>query len=133
MYWLCTTKVLNGTKVWYHLIRTICPKISSFQISNACFTLETQSFVLNFNGRVTQASVKNFQIVHDNDCKFGLGSIICTHIKLHYLTLDSVDYIVMQFGKIDQDAFTMDFRYPLSPVLAFAIALTSFDAKLACE
>jgi hypothetical protein len=31
--------------------------------------LETQSFVLNFNGRVTQASVKNFQIVHDNDCK----------------------------------------------------------------
>jgi hypothetical protein len=39
----------------------------------------------------------------------------------------------MQFGKIDQDTFTMDFRYPLSPVLAFAIALTSFDAKLACE
>jgi tubby-related protein 1 len=31
--------------------------------------IETQSFVLNFNGRVTQASVKNFQIVHDNDCK----------------------------------------------------------------
>lgn len=45
----------------------------------------------------------------------------------------SVDYIVMQFGKIDDDTFTMDFRYPLSPVQAFAIALTSFDAKLACE
>ena len=30
---------------------------------------DTQSFVLNFSGRVTQASVKNFQIVHDNDCK----------------------------------------------------------------
>lgn len=28
---------------------------------------ETQSYVLNFHGRVTQASVKNFQIVHDND------------------------------------------------------------------
>ncbi|KAG2185065.1 hypothetical protein INT43_000978 [Umbelopsis isabellina] len=72
---------------------------------------ETQSFVLNFNGRVTQASVKNFQIVHDND----------------------LDYIVMQFGKIDQDNFTMDFRYPLSPIQAFSIALSSFDAKLACE
>lgn len=44
-----------------------------------------------------------------------------------------VDYIIMQFGKIEQDTFTMDFRYPLSPVQAFGIALTSFDAKLACE
>jgi tubby-related protein 1 len=30
---------------------------------------ETQSYVLNFHGRVTQASVKNFQIVHQNDSK----------------------------------------------------------------
>jgi len=28
---------------------------------------ENQSFVLNFNGRVSLASVKNFQIVHEND------------------------------------------------------------------
>lgn len=34
------------------------------------YIIDTQSFVLNFSGRVTQASVKNFQIVHDNDCKF---------------------------------------------------------------
>ena len=31
--------------------------------------LETQSYVLNFHGRVTQASVKNFQVVHDDDRK----------------------------------------------------------------
>jgi len=31
---------------------------------------ETQSFVLNFGGRVTQASVKNFQIVHPEDRMF---------------------------------------------------------------
>uniref|UniRef100_T1HR46 Tubby C-terminal domain-containing protein n=1 Tax=Rhodnius prolixus TaxID=13249 RepID=T1HR46_RHOPR len=30
---------------------------------------DTQSYVLNFHGRVTQASVKNFQIVHDSDGK----------------------------------------------------------------
>lgn len=30
---------------------------------------DTQSYVLNFHGRVTQASVKNFQIIHDNDRK----------------------------------------------------------------
>ncbi|KAF0347940.1 Tub-domain-containing protein [Gigaspora margarita] len=72
---------------------------------------ETQSYVLNFNGRVTMASVKNFQIVHDND----------------------LDYIIMQFGRVTEETFTMDFMYPMCPLQAFSIALTSFDAKLACE
>ncbi|XP_056641480.1 protein king tubby isoform X1 [Diorhabda sublineata] len=72
---------------------------------------ETQSYVLNFHGRVTQASVKNFQIVHDSD----------------------TDYVVMQFGRVAEDVFTMDFRYPLCALQAFAIALSSFDSKLACE
>ncbi|KAF5290207.1 hypothetical protein FQR65_LT11641 [Abscondita terminalis] len=72
---------------------------------------DTQSYVLNFHGRVTQASVKNFQIVHDSDS----------------------DYIVMQFGRVAEDVFTMDYRYPLCALQAFAIALSSFDSKLACE
>ncbi|XP_028159549.1 protein king tubby [Ostrinia nubilalis] len=72
---------------------------------------ETQSYVLNFHGRVTQASVKNFQIVHDSE----------------------PDYVVMQFGRISEDVFTMDFRYPLCALQAFGIALSSFDSKLACE
>ncbi|XP_052889285.1 protein king tubby [Anopheles moucheti] len=72
---------------------------------------ETQSYVLNFHGRVTQASVKNFQLVHDSD----------------------PEYIVMQFGRTADDIFTMDFRYPLCAFQAFAIALSSFDGKLACE
>ena len=37
---------------------------------------ETQSYVLNFHGRVTQASVKNFQIVHENDRKYYQNRII---------------------------------------------------------
>nr|XP_014284184.2 protein king tubby [Halyomorpha halys] len=72
---------------------------------------DTQSYVLNFHGRVTQASVKNFQIVHDSD----------------------VDYVVMQFGRVAEDVFTMDYRYPMCALQAFAIALSSFDSKLACE
>ncbi|XP_015197551.1 tubby-related protein 1 isoform X1 [Lepisosteus oculatus] len=72
---------------------------------------ETQSYVLNFSGRVTHASVKNFQIVHSKD----------------------VDYIVMQFGRVADDAFTLDYNYPMCAVQAFAIALSSFDGKLACE
>ncbi|TNM89083.1 tubby-related protein 1-like [Takifugu flavidus] len=72
---------------------------------------ETQSHVLNFNGRVTQASIKNFQIVHSKD----------------------LDYIVMQFGRIADDIFTLDYSYPMCAVQAFAIALSSFDGKIACE
>ena len=36
--------------------------------------LDTQSYVLNFHGRVTQASVKNFQIVMDADGKWRIQS-----------------------------------------------------------
>ncbi|KAI1890611.1 hypothetical protein AGOR_G00155450 [Albula goreensis] len=72
---------------------------------------ETASHVLNFAGRVTQASIKNFQIVHSKD----------------------QDYIVMQFGRVADDAFTLDYNYPLCAVQAFAIALSSFDGKIACE
>ncbi|XP_022707207.1 tubby-related protein 3-like [Varroa jacobsoni] len=72
---------------------------------------DTQSYVLNFHGRVTQASVKNFQLVHDKD----------------------VETIIMQFGRVTEDHFSMDYSYPLCALQAFAIALSSFDSKLACE
>ncbi|XP_076154909.1 tubby protein homolog [Alosa pseudoharengus] len=72
---------------------------------------QSQSYVLNFHGRVTQASVKNFQIVHP----------------------DNVDYIVMQFGRVAEDVFSMDYSFPMCALQAFAITLSSFDGKLACE
>ncbi|CAD6261597.1 unnamed protein product [Miscanthus lutarioriparius] len=43
------------------------------------------------------------------------------------------DPVILQFGKVGRDMFTMDYRYPLSAFQAFAICLTSFDTKLACE
>ncbi|XP_077603603.1 tubby-related protein 2 isoform X1 [Crocuta crocuta] len=72
---------------------------------------ESGAYVLNFHGRVTRASVKNFQIVHPDD----------------------PNYLVLQFGRVAPDTFTMDFRFPLCPLQAFAICLSSFDGKLACE
>lgn len=85
---------------------------------------ETQSYVLNFNGRVSMASVKNFQVVHDDDCK----KLI---FKANYVFL--VDYIVLQFGRLSPNMFSMDYQYPLNALQAFGICLTSFDGKLACE
>lgn len=73
---------------------------------------ETQSFVLNFSGRVTQASVKNFQIIDSQDVD---------------------ETVLVQFGRVGEDSFTLDFKYPVSAVQAFGIALSSFDGKIACE
>ena len=85
--------------------------------------------MLNFNGRVTLASVKNFQIVHDNDC--GLPSHLSARTCiLSHIIVVTVDYILLQFGRIPEDSFTLDFQYPMSAVTAFGIALTSFDAKV---
>ncbi|XP_015764471.1 PREDICTED: tubby protein homolog, partial [Acropora digitifera] len=44
-----------------------------------------------------------------------------------------VDYIIMQFGRVAEDVFTMDYNYPMCALQAFAVALSSFDGKLACE
>lgn len=54
-------------------------------------------------------------------------------IGKHIELLIAADYIVMQFGRISDETFTMDFRYPLSALQAFGIAMTSFHGKLACE
>ncbi len=35
----------------------------------------------------------------------------------------------MQFGRIDDDNFALDYRYPLTAIQAFAIALTSFQNR----
>ncbi|KAG8085709.1 hypothetical protein GUJ93_ZPchr0010g9250 [Zizania palustris] len=43
------------------------------------------------------------------------------------------DKIILQFGKVAKDMFTMDYRYPLSAFQAFAICLSSFDTKLTCD
>ncbi|GAV60713.1 F-box domain-containing protein/Tub domain-containing protein [Cephalotus follicularis] len=79
-----------------------------------------QCWCLNFHGRVTVASVKNFQLVAtlDQSQPGGIGD---------------EDRVLLQFGKVGDDTFTMDYRQPLTAFQAFAICLTSFGTKLACE
>ena len=40
---------------------------------------------------------------------------------------------MLQFGKSARDEFILDFTFPLSPVQAFALALTALARKLASE
>jgi hypothetical protein len=73
------------------------------------WNIELGSFVLNFRGRVSVASVKNFQLCDRND---------------H-------DHIMLQFGRIQgRHSFTMDYQYPLTAVQAFSIAISSLQSKI---
>ncbi|XWS29284.1 hypothetical protein CRYUN_Cryun24cG0015200 [Craigia yunnanensis] len=81
---------------------------------------QLQCWCLNFKGRVTVASVKNFQLVAAVE-------------PSHNVSSEEQEKVILQFGKIGKDIFTMDYRYPLSAFQAFAICLSSFDTKPACE
>ncbi len=75
------------------------------------WSVENDAFVLDFYDRVKKPSVKNFQLINELD----------------------EDYIFLQFGKVEDHLFNMDFQWPMTPAQAFAICLSSFDTKLACE
>ena len=53
---------------------------------------QVQAFVLNFNGRVDKASVKNFQLIDEYDD----------------------NKIYMQFGRVGKEQFNMDCAFPFS-------------------
>ncbi|XP_055888815.1 tubby-related protein 4-like [Biomphalaria glabrata] len=65
----------------------------------------SQVYQLDFGGRVTQESAKNFQI-------------------------ELRGKQVMQFGRIDNNAYTLDFQYPFTAVQAFAVALANVTQRL---
>jgi tubby and related proteins len=88
-----------------------------------------QCWCLNFRGRVTVASVKNFQLVAATQPAAGAP----TPSQAAPAPPPEHEKVILQFGKVGEDMFTMDYRYPLSTFQAFAICLSSFDTKLACE
>lgn len=89
---------------------------------------QLQCWCLNFRGRVTIASVKNFQLTAASSQPPAAGAPTASQPAP-----PDQDKIILQFGKVAKDMFTMDYRYPLSAFQAFAICLSSFDTKLACE
>jgi len=89
---------------------------------------QLQCWCLNFRGRVTIASVKNFQLIAASSQPPAAGAPTPSQPAP-----PDQDKVILQFGKVAKDMFTMDYRYPLSAFQAFAICLSSFDTKLACE
>lgn len=73
-----------------------------------------KTFSLDFGGRVTRASVKNFQLVdalHDPDHR----------------------NVILQHGRVGQDKFTMDVQHPMSLLQGFAVCLSSLHQKKAVD
>jgi tubby-related protein 1 len=66
---------------------------------------ENGNYRLNFRGRVTTPSVKNFQLVPEED----------------------IDDIICQFGKVGEDHFHLDYKSPLNAMQAFSLALAQFN------
>jgi tubby-related protein 1 len=66
---------------------------------------ENGNYRLNFHGRVSVPSVKNFQLSSPDDP----GHVIC------------------QFGKVGEDRFHLDFKAPLNAFQAFSLALCHFN------
>lgn len=74
-----------------------------------------KAYVMKFGHRVKRSSVKNFILVKKDEGQ---------KVKI------PVTQNMLLFGKCNKEMFNMDISHPLTPMQAFAIALTSVDSKL---
>ena len=87
------------------------------QTKKPVWSEEHEAWCLDFGGRVKKASKNNFILEVDQDR---------VNLKEEFS-----DTPLMIFGKVNASRYSLDYRYPLSPMQAFAIALTTFASKLA--
>lgn len=96
---------------------------------NKCFVLQEKksrydplsSCLVDFQSRANTASAKNFQLLESTPSRLG---------ERVYAERVRDENIIFQLGKISDDCFNMDFKYPLSMIQAFAIAISRFDANI---
>eukprot|EP00873_Tetraselmis_striata_P042570 jgi/Tetstr1/462834/TSEL_007784.t1 len=72
-----------------------------------------KGYSLDFGGRVTESSVKNFQLA-----------------RLQPGSAEPEGPVLCQFGRTGHDTFALDYAHPLSVEQAFMVALSSIDNKL---
>lgn len=90
----------------------------------------SQVYQLDFGGRVTQESAKNFQIEFRGKQVMLLNKVIGGLFPLNTEYAFFFCLQVMQFGRIDGNAYTLDFQYPFSALQAFAVALANVTQRL---
>ncbi|TMW66972.1 hypothetical protein Poli38472_012088 [Pythium oligandrum] len=91
---------------------------------------ENGFYRLNFNGRVSMPSVKNFQLVKSNVNSSSIQSSSPPASAASSRTTtprEDDPEVFLQFGKVDDKKFHLDFRAPITPIQAFAVALAQFN------
>ena len=110
---------LLGLRARGHGPRTLSCEVLDLGTEGTTYSLRSKqpvwdevsdAFGLNFRGRASSRSSKNFQLYMEGDPK---------------------ESVIMQFGKVKRNEFTLDYRWPLTGLQAFGIALSAFDQRLA--
>ncbi|GLE09338.1 hypothetical protein PINS_up020947 [Pythium insidiosum] len=89
---------------------------------------EVNSLMLKFHGgRIREASAKNFMLMIEDEPVLSGASSSSSMPKANDGGVDpnGANRVVMQFGKFSKSKFALDFRYPLAPIQAFAVGLSS--------
>jgi tubby-related protein 1 len=104
---------------------------------------ENGFYRLNFDGRVSMASVKNFQVVEaeveealENLSKKKTNKTTKNNKKKknETTTMDTGSTtqkkdakVLLQFGKVNENKFHLDFTAPITPIQAFGVAIAQFN------
>eukprot|EP00792_Barthelona_sp_PAP020_P006495 TRINITY_DN3012_c0_g3_i1.p1 TRINITY_DN3012_c0_g3~~TRINITY_DN3012_c0_g3_i1.p1 ORF type:complete len:356 (+),score=88.31 TRINITY_DN3012_c0_g3_i1:38-1105(+) len=82
---------------------------------NPSWDYEKQVYSLNFENRIIQNSIKNFQITMKDEQREKLN------------ISSNEDEVILQFGKMGKDSYILDFSAPFTPFQAFATAMLAFE------
>jgi len=88
----------------------LSPDIFTFTSKEPVWSDKGQAYILDFKGKVTTASVKNFILVDQekkNEC--------------------------IIFGKIKRDLYTLNILWPFSLYQGFGLAISSIASKIGCQ
>ena len=91
---------------------------------------DLQSYVLDFKGRVTEASVKNFVMVDTTTSVRNLGDSMVDGVVSTVRPAAAKKPEAVIFGKRGKNEFSLDVAAPCSILQAFAMAIASTDFKM---
>ena len=97
-------KQASNNKLFMHKMENKSPEYNSIY----------KCYVLNFIKRKVIPHEKNIQIIYSD------------------LTEDRND-ILLQFAKVDNNEYILDYKYPFNKVTALALALTNLSSRIFCQ
>lgn len=91
-------------------------ELMTFQTKQPVWSEELQAWTLNFDGRVKMASKKNFLLEVED--------------KFHLVNEFGEDTEQLRFGKVRKNVYSLDYKYPFSPIAALGVCISTFAKKM---